>query len=237
METSLRQTLYQKSYIILGVDLASNPGLRPHVAPEKRFEHILPSGVRVSVWKGDLANFSAEAVVNAANSQLHHAGGLALALAEAGGPQIQKESDDYVRTSGNVRTGGAVALGAGKLQCKAVIHAVGPQLYSLIHDRTSVFQALFTSVRDCLWNAVSSKHSSIAFPAIGTGNLGFKDTEVAQIMLHAVCDFAKSYPPPLNVHFVIFPSDVDRFKVPTPAEGATVTQMDCSCDTLLTESE
>ncbi|TMS06239.1 Poly [ADP-ribose] polymerase 9 [Larimichthys crocea] len=75
------------------------------VAPEKRFDVQLHSDVRVSVWKGDLTNFRVDAVVNAANEHLQHYGGLALALATAGGPQIQKESDAYIRKYGVLNYG------------------------------------------------------------------------------------------------------------------------------------
>lgn len=56
-------------------------------------------------------------------------------------------------------------------------------------------------------------HKSIAFPAIGTGALGFSKKEVAHIMSKAVADFAQISQKRIEVHFVIFPSDIDTFKV------------------------
>lgn len=61
--------------------------------------------------------------------------------------------------------------------------------------------------------AVTAKHRSIAFPAIGTGALGFSNGDAAEIMWNAVWDFAQKCPVPLEVHFVIFPYDDLVFKV------------------------
>ena len=66
---------------------------------------------------------------------------------------------------------------------------------------------------DCLWLAAGKGHKSIAFPAIGTGALGFSKKEVADIMSEAVTRFAKKSSKKMDVYFVIFPSDVDVFKV------------------------
>lgn len=57
------------------------------------------------------------------------------------------------------------------------------------------------------------KHKSITFPAIGTGNLRLDKDEVAQIMSHAVDDFAKTSTKNLEVYFVIFPPDTSIFEV------------------------
>lgn len=86
--------------------------------------------VEVCVWKADLTTFEVDAVVNAANGQLQHAGGLAQALIKAGGPQIQNECNQHITKYGPLKTGDALATNAGNLNCKKIIHAVGPDLPS-----------------------------------------------------------------------------------------------------------
>lgn len=59
-----------------------------------------------------------------------------------------------------------------------------------------------------------SAYKSISFPAIGTGNLGFRKQEVAEIMMDAVAEFAKrNSSKKLDINFVVFPKDVEMMEV------------------------
>jgi O-acetyl-ADP-ribose deacetylase len=78
----------------------------------------------IRLVKGDITERAVDAIVNAANSYLKHGGGVAGAIVRKGGGIIQKESDKI----GFVPVGSSVITGAGKLPCKAVIHAVGPKM-------------------------------------------------------------------------------------------------------------
>jgi O-acetyl-ADP-ribose deacetylase len=77
---------------------------------------------------GDITERNVDAIVNAANSFLKHGGGVAAAIVGKGGTIIQEESDRIVAIRGLVPVGSAVITTAGKLPCKAVIHAVGPRM-------------------------------------------------------------------------------------------------------------
>jgi O-acetyl-ADP-ribose deacetylase (regulator of RNase III) len=77
--------------------------------------------------RGNLLEEPVDAIVNAANGRLAHAGGVAGIIACAAGPALQEESDRLVRTQGPFSTGEAVVTTAGKLPFKGVIHAVGPR--------------------------------------------------------------------------------------------------------------
>lgn len=66
---------------------------------------------------------------------------------------------------------------------------------------------------ECLVEATKNQHSSISFPAIGTGNLGFPKKESASIMSKAVAEFAERSQSKLDVYFVIFPLDYDTYQV------------------------
>uniref|UniRef100_A0A3Q3BQC0 Poly [ADP-ribose] polymerase 9-like n=1 Tax=Haplochromis burtoni TaxID=8153 RepID=A0A3Q3BQC0_HAPBU len=141
------------------------------VAPKKRFSVKLPSGVTVSVWKADLTNFKVDAVVNAANSFLQHGAGLAQALCEAGGPQIQMESDNYTKKYGSLPTGEAIVTNAGSLPCKKIIHAVGPQLpYNPGGFEVSRAEPLLERAIMNILHSLQEHHlHTVAIPAISSG--------------------------------------------------------------------
>ena len=132
---------------------------------------------RVRLYRGDIAEVEAEAVVNAANNHLWMGGGVAGAIKRAGGAEIEAEA---VRL-GPVAVGEAVATGAGRLKARYVIHAavMGQDLQT---DAGKVRAA----TRSALAAARSLGVKTIAFPALGTGVGGFPLTECAGIMVEEV---------------------------------------------------
>ena len=85
----------------------------------------------INVYVGDITEFNkADVIVNAANENLDHVGGVAFAIFRKGGLVIQQDSDNYVKIRGNVHVGNAVMFNnVGNLPppYKAIVHAVGPQ--------------------------------------------------------------------------------------------------------------
>src|SRR5208337_1704417 len=65
----------------------------------------------IAVVQGDLTEESVDAIVNAANTNLAHGGGVAGAIVRKGGDEIQRES--FAKAP--VEVGGAVVTGAGRL--------------------------------------------------------------------------------------------------------------------------
>ena len=74
-------------------------------------------------------------------------------------------------------------------------------------------QILYNAIQECVKMANAERHKSIAFPAIGTGHLGFTKQEVAHIMTKAVEDSAKKMQTKMEVYFVIYPPENDTFMV------------------------
>ncbi|XP_041529416.1 protein mono-ADP-ribosyltransferase PARP14-like [Microtus oregoni] len=128
-------------------------------------------GVMLIVQQGDLAWFPADVVVNAANEHLKHLKGLALALSNAAGPELQAECDKIVRKGGMVLTGNAVISKPGKLPCRHVVHAVGPRWDG--NKAQECVSLLKRAVERSLTLAEEVKCQSIAMPAISSGIFGF----------------------------------------------------------------
>ncbi|KTF86262.1 hypothetical protein cypCar_00021683 [Cyprinus carpio] len=130
----------------------------------------VPGGVTVTVRKEDICKISVDAVVNAANEDLKHTGGVALALLQAAGPSLQQICDQHTKTNGALKPGDAFITDAGRLPCKYVVHAVGPRFSD--SDRPTTVQRLRHAVRESLNQASSKNCSSIAIPVISSGIFG-----------------------------------------------------------------
>ncbi|XP_013872543.1 poly [ADP-ribose] polymerase 14 [Austrofundulus limnaeus] len=162
-----------------------------------------PGGVLVCVSKADICSFKADAVVNAANEELQHIGGLALALLKAAGPRLQTISSDYVAKNGKLRPGDAVVTDACGLPCRYVVHAVGPRFSD--SDRMTSVSRLKSAVRESLRQAEGKNCSSVALPAISSGVFGFPVPLCTQTIAQAVREFCDSSQGPgslTEVHLV-----------------------------------
>ena len=146
------------------------------------YQHTTPNGVTVRVVQGDLTREPVDAIVNAANSHLMHGGGVAGAIVRAGGRQIQRESNAWVRQHGPVPTGSAAVTGAGRLPCRYVIHAVGP----VWRNRGDEDELLAAAVTSALELAAEHHLESVSLPGISTGIFGFPKERGARVILRAV---------------------------------------------------
>ncbi|XP_014402488.1 PREDICTED: poly [ADP-ribose] polymerase 9 isoform X2 [Myotis brandtii] len=137
------------------------------------FRKRLTPGLELSVWKGDLTRHAVDVVVNAANEELRHGGGLAQALVKAGGQQIQEESDLYISRYGKIPTGGIAVTGPGKLPCKCIIHAVGPRWVAWDRGRCQAdLQRAIENILDFV-TAGNLYPETVAIPALSSGIFQF----------------------------------------------------------------
>ncbi|XP_044944769.1 protein mono-ADP-ribosyltransferase PARP9 isoform X2 [Mustela putorius furo] len=137
------------------------------------FREMLIPGLELSVWKDDLTRHAVDAVVNAANGDLIHGGGLAQALVKAGGSEIQEESRRLVSRFGKIPTGEITTTKAGRLPCKLIIHAVGPRW--IAKDYQTCTYKLQTAIINIL-NYVTFYNpdiETVAIPALSSGIFQF----------------------------------------------------------------
>jgi O-acetyl-ADP-ribose deacetylase (regulator of RNase III) len=129
---------------------------------------------QLDLIEADITELSVDALVNPANEKLELGSGVAGAIRKKGGPSIQKECERI----GGTAVGTAVITGAGNLDARHVIHAVGPRMGEGDEDRK-----LSSAVRSAL--ALADRHGlrSLAIPAISTGVFGFPMDRCARITL------------------------------------------------------
>jgi O-acetyl-ADP-ribose deacetylase (regulator of RNase III) len=156
---------------------------------QTRAIYALPGRQSIAIVHGDITEAVVDAVVNAANEQLQHGGGVAGAISRRGGDTIQAQSDQWVREHGRVATGSAAITGAGRLPAKYVIHAVGPIWGSGDEERK-----LAGAVTNALTLADAHGVHSIAIPAISSGIYGMPKEVSARVVIQTVVDYLAARP-------------------------------------------
>jgi len=148
----------------------------------------------IVLMQGDLTEMETDAIVNAANNELRHGGGVAGAIRRKGGEIIQEESDAI----GTVPIGGAAVTSGGNLKARYVIHAASMQL-----GGKTTAHALRSATAHSLRIASQMGVKTIAFPAVGTGIAGFPMDECAQIMLAEAAAHLKRDNTVQKIYFVL----------------------------------
>ena len=132
---------------------------------------------QLSVLEADITTLDVDAIANAANTELRHGGGVAGAIARAGGPAVQRESSQR----SPIGLGEAVETTAGEMPCRWVIHAAtmepgGPTSAEIVRRATA----------STLRRAEQLGVSSLALVAFGTGVGGFPLADAARIEVEEV---------------------------------------------------
>lgn len=131
----------------------------------------------IEVLDVDVTTLEVDAIANAANTRLIHAGGVAAAISRAAGEALERES----RERAPIALGDAVATTAGALPARWVIHAATMEL----GGRTDA-DVVRRATAATLWKAEELAGRSLALVAFGTGVGGFPLDEAAEIEVDEV---------------------------------------------------
>ncbi|VDI83029.1 Hypothetical predicted protein [Mytilus galloprovincialis] len=192
------------------IDKSLNPVLLTHLEGKASTESV----IKIVVEKGSIIDYDnkVDIIVNSVGASLKLQNGyVSKQLVGKGGPSIQQECDkDHKK---GIDIGDLAVTNAGKLKCKKIFHVA---LYTRwIASGNLSIKILKSIIIRCLKEAEIRMLSSIAFPALGTGTLGYPPCLVAKTMFEAVYDFKKSKSLEYlrDVYFVLYEDkDLELFR-------------------------
>lgn len=153
------------------------------------------SDSRISLWQGDITCLKADAIVNAANSQMLgcfipcHAC-IDNAIHSAAGLQLREECQELMQAQGHEEPVGRAKITKGyNLPAKFVLHTVGPAVSGTVTREDE--KKLESCYRSCMELAEANGIRSIAFCCISTGVFCFPNERAAEIAIQTVREYLK----------------------------------------------
>lgn len=146
-------------------------------------------GLNLVLISGDVSYFCADVIVNTVPDDLQLGrGSLSQALLQKAGPMLQKELN-ATRQETKEKVGSIFMTSGCNLDCKAVLHVLAPYWDN---GAGSSSQIMANIIKKCLTTVEQQSFSSITFPMIGTGNLGFPKAVFADLMFSEVFKYSSS---------------------------------------------
>ena len=133
----------------------------------------------------DITRLGVDAIVNAANVELRHGGGVAAAISRAGGPVVDEESAAWVETHGPLEPGVAALTSAGSMPSTYVIHVAGP-IHRDGQDNEGLLAAATLAALD-LAGEIGAR--TLALPAISAGIYGYPADEATVVIAETVAEY------------------------------------------------
>jgi O-acetyl-ADP-ribose deacetylase (regulator of RNase III) len=137
-------------------------------------DHMIDSRNQISVVVGDILDWSGDAIVNPAHTSLLAGGGLCGAIHKRSGPFLEAAAKNLAPCPvGEVRI-----TPAFNLNCRFVIHAVGPRWWDGTRGEVDLQKRMYESVA-----RIAENHGmkEVAVPAIGIGIHRFPIPVAAEI--------------------------------------------------------
>jgi O-acetyl-ADP-ribose deacetylase (regulator of RNase III) len=131
------------------------------------------------VIQGDIAQQSADVLVNAAGTSLRMGSGVAGALRRGAGSEINEEA----MSKGPVDLGAVAVTDAYDLDAGYVVHAAAMPHYG---DGQATAESIADATRNTLERADELGAKSLVIPALGCGVAGFDLSEGAQIIAETI---------------------------------------------------
>ena len=169
---------------------------------------LTPAEPGIALWQGDITTLAADAIVNAANSQMLGCfvpchGCIDNAIHSAAGVQLRLECARVMSEQGTEEpTGRAKITKAYNLPCRYVLHTVGPIIYREVTRKDC--ELLASCYRSCLELAGAYGLKSVAFCCISTGEFHFPNELAAKIAVQTVRAYLLENKNGMEVIFNVF---------------------------------
>ncbi len=173
-----------------------------------RLGELKPAQPGIYLWQGDITTLAADAIVNAANSQMLGCfvpchGCIDNAIHTYAGVQLRLACAAAMRQQGQEEaTGHAKITKAYNLPCRFVLHTVGPIICGSVTKADR--ELLASCYRSCLDLAAETGLHSVAFCCISTGEFHFPGELAAEIAVHTVQAWRQQHPNQIEVIFNVF---------------------------------
>ena len=172
-----------------------------------RIEDLSPVRPGIYLWQGDITTLAADAIVNAANSQMLGCfvpchGCIDNAIHTYAGVQLRQECASIMEGQRAEPTGRAKITKAYNLPCRYVLHTVGPIIYGSVTETDR--KLLADCYRFCLELAAAYGLRSVAFCCISTGEFHFPNRLAAEIAIKTVEEWQEKNPGQMEVIFNVF---------------------------------
>ena len=183
----------------------------------RKLADLTPVQPGLYLWQGDITTLAADAIVNAANSQMLGCfipchGCIDNAIHTYAGVQLRQECARIMAGQrGEEPAGSARITNAYNLPCRYVLHTVGPVICGAV-TRTDR-DLLENCYRSCLELAAEHGLHSVAFCCISTGEFHFPNELAAEIAVSTVRKWQRQNPDRIEVIFNVWKDkDLEIYK-------------------------
>ncbi len=169
------------------------------------------------IVRQDITKIKADAIVNAANTDLREGGGVCGAIFRAAGADRLREACEALSP---IQPGEAVITPGFDLPAKHIIHAAGPVYQKGQREQSE--QLLRAAYTNALKRAVEHRCESIAFPLISSGVYGYPKDEALRVASTAIQSFLDDHE--MSVTLAVF--DQTAFTLSRELQGAVESYID-----------
>lgn len=145
-------------------------GKSTHLQRRQPYEFEIES-LKVKVYIESITNLrDMDGVTNAANETMTHGGGIAEKISEAAGSAMARDCEKFIDNRKKLSVTEVFVSKPGKLDCKGIVHAVGPR-WSDYSSKSECAKDLYQTVINVLKESKNRKWKRLALCGISAGKV------------------------------------------------------------------